>query len=134
VENKEAQFRKEMSACGAHLRDLKRLRALSEAQNVPLRPLKPGEDYRALFGAKDAMRTRQAVISAMLAAAELYGSDGSGMVLEEDGTYRAHRDPGNFVLETGADLVTRPVPARPLPVTDQWFENVWREYRERMKL
>ena len=130
--DREAEFRREMSACGAHLRDPDRLRVLAEAQDIPLRPLEAGEDWKRLTGCRDAMVTRKAVISAMLAAAEMFGSEGSGMVLEKDGSFRPHRDGGNMALETGPDFVTRAVPARPLPHPDQWFENVWREYRERM--
>ncbi len=131
-EDREAFFRRSMSACGAHLRSEKRLMALFEAQDIPLRRMEAGEDIRYLAGIRDAMITRRAVISAMLAAARIYGSDGSGMVLEDDGTFRPHRQAENAVLETGADFVTRAVPARPIPRTEQWFENVWRDYRSRM--
>ena len=56
---------------------------------------------------RDVLFTQQSVLSAMIFAL---------------------RDRGPGVVET-KDCVSRRIPARPLPVRDLWFENVWRAYR-----
>ena len=134
------EFRREMSACGAHARDPERLRALDARLEKALRTAKGpfGEipdDLEARIRLRDQRVTQRAVISAMLAAGELYGSTGAGLMLGEDDTPLPHREPAeNLVLYTqrrGEEYPTAPEPARPLPEGEQWFETAWKAYRER---
>ena len=142
-----------MSAHGAHLRDLDALAALdarlagllaqvpAQTQDAP--DVLP-EDFLDRAKLRDQLLTQRAVIDAMLCAARVYGSSGAGLVLDAQGepvlpgsamrarAYRAQAE--NLVLTTrlaGGGFATHPEPARPMPVRDLWFEQVWREYRER---
>ena len=135
-----AFFRREMSRCGAHIRDLSSLRELDrqlrktlESAEAPLEELP--SDLEARVRLRDQLVTQRAVISAMLAAAEVYGSTGAGLVSDGKGGYLPHREPGkNLVLYTqmeGGEFVTEAEPARPIPEGEQWFETVWKKYRKR---
>ena len=62
------------------------------------------------------------------------GSRGSAAITDEEGRFLP--EDLSFrkkVLETVLDngtVTSRFVPVRPLPETDGWFENIWREFRE----
>ena len=102
-------------------------------------------ELRWLFKLSDMLETQKAVLSSMLAAARTFGSRGSALVLDPAGEsleglltdYRfvpGRTSEENLVLYTektrrGYRTVTEP--ARPIPEPDNWFENVWREFRER---
>lgn len=102
-------------------------------------------ELRWLFKLSDMLETQKAVLSSMLAAARTFGSRGSALVLDPAGEgleglladYRfvpGRTSEENLVLYTektrrGYRTVTEP--ARPIPGPDNWFENVWREFRER---
>ena len=135
-----AAFRAEMSLCGAHSRNMKELhsldvrlkQALSSAETpfdcVP-------EDMESRLRLRDQLVTQRAVISAMIAAAGIYGSTGAGLALGEDGNILPHTDrEENLVLvtqKTGKGFDTLAERARPMPEGEQWFETAWRKFRER---
>lgn len=107
-----------------------------------LRWMHPAE-LRWFLKISDMMETQKALISAMTAAAETFGSRGSALVLDPAGetlpgalsayAFRPVRETENLVLYTeltdaGYRSYTEPV--RPIPSVDNWFENVWKRYRE----
>ncbi len=58
------------------------------------------------------------------------GSRGSALVLRDGAVQPENPEFRNQVLET-THLEHRWVPVRPLPETDGWFENIWRDWREK---
>ncbi|MCR4622621.1 MAG: FAD-binding protein [Clostridiales bacterium] len=132
-------FRREMSLRGAHLRDICALRALDaklesvlEAAKKPFDSLP--DDMEARIRLRDQLVIQRAVISAMVKAAQVYGSTGAGLALDAEGRPLPHAEKSeNLVLYTeksGDGYTTSAEPARPIPKGEQWFENVWKKYRE----
>lgn len=84
-----------------------------------------------LYKNYDIILTQIAVLSAMLFSAEHVGSRGGALVeaaLKKDNdAYMDH------VVVTRGD-VSHFEPVRPLPVCDDWFETVWREYESERKI
>lgn len=99
----------------------------------------------ALEKARDALISQRAVLSAMLLSAKEHGSHGSALVLDSAGElpfpalegyrYRPKTDRSmDEVLCTqaaGHAPASTLLPARPMPVADDWFETEWAKYRER---
>ncbi|MDR2656833.1 MAG: FAD-binding protein [Oscillospiraceae bacterium] len=143
------QLQSRMSAVGAHLRDIDGLRALREDAktlrrsakyyDVNDRELTTRSDLAAQIKLNDMLITLDAVIDAMLFAADFYGSTGAGLVADKRGGYLPHRDEQpNCVIETKrADagepgeirFASRAVPVREFPRRDLWFESVWKTFR-----
>ena len=87
--------------------------------------------------------TQIAVLHAMEVAAELFGSYGGALVLAEGTQYPlpapAHWQimphipcPDNVWIETTvtpSGVTSRTQPVRPIPFPDDWFENVWADFR-----
>ncbi|NLZ90013.1 MAG: FAD-binding protein [Clostridiales bacterium] len=131
-----ARFQAEMSRHAAHLRDLNGMVRLAgevaEALDAYERQVRPeGRDglYHYLK-TRDMLRTQSAMLSAMIESAQRYGTRGAALV---DGA--ESRDPGaNLLLETrleNGSFVSSFRPAKPIPKSDLWFENVWRQWRAR---
>ena len=134
-------FRAKMSRCGAHSRDLDALKELdvqlAQALNAAKAPFDAiPRDMEARIRLRDQLVTQRAVISAMLKAADTYGSTGAGLALDGEGKPLPHIDRGeNLVLytrRTGEEYPTVAEPARPLPEGEQWFEKAWKRFRERV--
>ncbi len=135
-----AAFREAMSRYGAHSRDISALEALDARLRQTLKAAdKPfdclPEDMEARLRLKDQLVTQRAVISAMTAAAQVYGSTGAGLVLDAESRPLPHIEhEENLVLYTrmtDGGFATAAAPARPIPRGEQWFETVWKKFRAR---
>lgn len=139
-----------MSASAAHVRDLSAMNETarmirSRIQEDGVRLCNESELPR-YYQYRDTLITQYAMLSAMAASAERCGSRASALVLDEKGVeppvlrgqYRmrpARRAAANEALisQLGPDGEVRShfEPVTPIPQRDEWFENVWRGYRER---
>lgn len=140
-----------MSASAAHIRNVDALDAMrSDIQGMLRRfweeyvPAAPG-GLAQMLKTRDLLITQAAVLSAMALSARTWGSRGSGLVTEQnhasnskplsDFQHRAvsnigtHQAIETMWQENGAHSTI--VPVRPIPKRDDWFENVWRDYRVR---
>lgn len=140
-----------MSRSAAHIRSLSEL---SDFYADTLEELKNFWENLRLCGCqelphalrnRDILITRAAVLSAMCLMHEKAKSIGAGMLCSADGAalpgapdgYRMQPGEGDFSgLHTSVSMEKDGVsacltPVRPIPQTDDWFENVWREYRQR---
>ncbi|MGO5095751.1 FAD-binding protein [Agathobaculum sp. LCP25S3_E8] len=145
------EMQQRMSAQAAHIRDLTALKTLETTLDTVLQSFFTDYKLAAVGGLAQMLRTRdvllsqRAVVSAMRLAAEKWGSRGSGLVLDPDGTdcgsgltgyrYRAPQSAGmdkQLITEMKADGISSSfTPIRPIPVRDDWFETVWSGYRAR---
>ena len=92
------------------------------------------------------LATQRAMLSAMELTGAACGSRGSALLATQEGAplpgLGIHYQPGDNShrgdwVETRlspAGASSQFVPVRPLPKTDDWFENVWKEYRQRKHL
>ena len=90
--------------------------------------------------------TQRAMLSAMELTGAACGSRGSALLATQEGAplpgvgirYQpgdtSHRGDWVETRLSPAGANSRFVPVRPLPKTDDWFENVWKEYRQRKHL
>lgn len=140
-----------MSASAAHIRNVDALDAMRfDIQGMLRRfweeyvPAAPG-GLAQMLKTRDLLITQAAVLSAMSLSARTWGSRGSGLVTEQnfssnskplsDFQRRAVSNIGTHQAietvwqENGAHSAI--VPVRPIPKRDDWFENVWRDYRVR---
>jgi len=140
-----------MSSFASHIRDTAKMAELRNeiASMIPTFfdkvSISSREGLSDAFKARDALITSSAVLSAMLISADQFGSRGSAIVLDENGTvpsyspeyytFKAENTDGRKYVTTteltsdGFKSYTEPV--RPMPESGGWFENVWREYNER---
>lgn len=92
----------------------------------------------ALFRFRDALATRVMLLSAMLAYAESGGGNrGSAVYINSTGKPTETDILSGFVQLTdwnGGNPVCITRPVKPIPVEDDFFENVWRKFREEYKL
>lgn len=151
------QAQQAMSAAAAHVRSVQAMEELSQQVSRQLadfyddtRLSTPFELPLALKN-RDMFLTQQAVLSAMIFTARHCRSRGSALVLGEEGESvgqgllregcglestrflpgnGAHREDWMETVWSSEGAVTQPVPVRPLPRTDDWFETTWREYDE----
>ncbi len=151
------QAQQAMSAAAAHVRSVQAMEELSHQVSHQLadfyddtRLSTPFELPLALKN-RDMLLTQQAVLSAMIFTARHCRSRGSALVLGEEGESvgqgllregcglestrflpgnGAHREDWMETVWSLEEAVTQPVPVRPLPRTDDWFETTWREYDE----
>lgn len=148
---------KRMSAYASHIRDLKEIGETDEFISGGLESFAGTvgiggvDDIPGLFKARDILIAQRAVLSAIGKSAAEIGSRGSALVLgraASDGKGSGAVEPAQAPSSNGAGafddrlIITRSCrggfasefrPVRPIPVRDGWFENVWREYRERIK-
>lgn len=139
-----------MSRCAAHVRSESEMLSALEIIQARL-----SEDGAVLHSAnqlsryyqyRDMLFTQSAMLSAMIASAKHFGSRGSALVLDSEGKLPSPLLPGYRMRPTidqpcNCALITKMLPdgtchsewkeVSPIPVRDQWFENVWRGYRER---
>ena len=145
------EMQQRMSAQAAHIRDLTALETLKTTLDTVLQSFFTDYKLVAAGGLAQMLRTRdvllsqRAIVSAMRLAAREWGSRGSGLVLDPDGTdcgggltgyrYRVPQSAGmdkQLITEMKADgIFSSFAPIRPIPVRDDWFENVWSGYRAR---
>lgn len=138
-------FQKEMSRCAGHIRTVDGMNHLLEevARQLGKFNLQQKATPRSLsqlFRNRDILLTQGAVLSAMLFTAENMRSRGSGLVVDPGGQATGIEgirflppDPGagNGYVATafdGKEWVSCWKPVREMPVTDTWFETVWRDY------
>ncbi|MCI8442786.1 MAG: FAD-binding protein [Provencibacterium sp.] len=151
VRSSRSRGQERMSRSAAHIRSLSEL---SDFYADTLEELKNFWENLRLCGCqelphalrnRDILITRAAVLSAMCLMHEKAKSIGAGMLCSADGAalpgapdgYRMQPGEGDFSgLHTSVSMEKDGVsacltPVRPIPQTDDWFENVWREYRQR---
>ena len=146
------KYQREMSRYAAQFRypeEIARLRRELEGQRAGFfrqAAISGPEEFGYLLRNYDILVTQLAILSAMETSCAAAGSRGSALVLDGEGVPVWEGLPGlrcrpeaperaGHILETrltadGFRSAFRP--ARPLPHPDDWFENVWRDYRARM--
>ena len=106
--------------------------------------LRAGESMVAYLKSRDAIYTAGAVVDAMLYACVNAGSRGGAIYAHEITSYKDGRVCIETIPEkpemreeivlstyTEGDFTTDSRKRKPIPKADDWFENVWRDYRER---
>lgn len=151
IRQNRTEMQVKMSSFAAHIRDPEKINKMQRDLETALAALfgsacaDNANELAELLRNQDILQTQRAVLSAMKLAADKYGSRGSAMVLDPEGIppgvglagfryCRRKPDDENLVLETclcGGEFVSQFIPVRPLPVSDDWFENVWNSYRVR---
>ena len=88
----------------------------------------------ALFRFRDALVTRIMLYSAMLAYAQSGGADRGSAIYKNAPADRAGAEAFSALVQTtdwnGGDPVSSFRPVKPIPAEDDFFENVWRRFRE----
>jgi len=132
------ELRSEMSCAGAHMRDLAALDTLEKRLENSMNG--QGAVTEASIRLHDQMITQRALISAIRCAADIYGSTGAGLVLDENGALpihalglraREHQTPDVNQVICTEGFTSFAVPARPIPQGEHVFENAWRQFRQR---
>lgn len=151
-------FQNSMSLWAGHIRSLSEMRTLADRVGKALEcfweetVVEGPNDFPAALKNRDMLLTQLAMLSAMDLTWNACGSRGSALAADPEGErisapgfkgeqelkdfrYRpgngAHRGEWVKTVWGKEGFASRFVPVRPLPRTDDWFENVWREYRER---
>jgi succinate dehydrogenase/fumarate reductase flavoprotein subunit len=145
-----AQAQRRMSDCAAAIRQPELLSSALENTKVQLAQLdtqvgvESGQRLYLHYKLRDILWTQQAVLTAMAHYAKTAGcTRGSSLYFDKSGalrpgleeSFRFTADSGNTrdqIQETlwdGSDFICRWRPVRPIPQEDDFFENVWREYR-----
>ena len=124
-----------MSRCAAYIRDLPAMQALRDqlAATLPgvlIAPIDAPADAAILHKNHDLLVTQLAVLDAMIFSAQHIGTRGAGLVVDGQDGRQSH---WNEVITTDA-TGSRFTPIRPMPELDDWFENVWNAYNQRMNL
>lgn len=151
VQERYRWLRSNMSSRAAHIRradDLDRLekeiRYIRE-NYYSLTKTDRWEDMVQLEKVRDMYLTAEAVVSAMRQSAEKAGSRGSALVLQDGGiavgdclpeiAYRPEdlqwRSQTAITAKENSAFLTQWRPVRPIPQENDWFEQVWNEYRQR---
>lgn len=137
-----------MSRNAAHIRNIDKLEQTSRTILALFHQLFAAtgdvqkQELPLFFKYRDSLITQSAVLSAMKLASTDIGSRGSGLVLSKDGMQVSEELPEYDYMPTidGSDkvLITRAgehdfssdfVNRRPIPKRQEWFENVWNEYK-----
>lgn len=146
-----ATMRRKMSDHAALLREPETVRALSAEARAALADFAESYTPRSAGGlihllkTRDMLLTQSAMLSAIERSAAQNGSRGAGLVLSPGGEQVSSGLPGycfvpeqtgeNQLLQTDYDENTGVsssfAPVRPYPAAQDWFETVWRDYRER---
>ena len=104
------------------------------------------QELPAALKNREMLLTQRAMLSAMELTGAACGSRGSALLATQEGAplpgvgirYQpgdnSHRGDWVETRLSPAGASSRFVPVRPLPKTDDWFENVWKEYRQRKHL
>ncbi len=139
-------FAEKMSAAGAHLRDSVLLNSLKAELSEQIKALDfDGElspaDLPAWFKLKDRLTTQVAVIDSILYAGENIGSRGGSVFFSVKPQLESAEDiqkiPVKYDAAGDAKILCYQKDkgcyfkdVRPIPETDNWFENVWNEYKK----
>lgn len=98
-------------------------------------------EIRELFKNLDMLLSQCAVSSAMVCEAEECGSRGSGLVTKNGEIVGEKSGSGDYVFaqypvfdDGKLSFENKKEPCRPIPERDNWFENIWREYRKRKNI
>ena len=132
-------LQKRMTECAGHLRNKESLsRAVTEAEQmfkeVSEQGYKSDFPHQALITFHLVLAHYVYLKSILFQVESAVGSRGSGAVTDEKGNFM--KEDISFrekVLETvweNGKVSSSFVPRRPLPETDGWFENIWKDYRE----
>lgn len=143
---------KQMSLHAAHIRNLDemiRLRKMLHEQLSKTNEAYPANaaQLRRFCKYRDMLIVQLAMVDAMYTAGSRFGSRGSALILKPDGEmvldglsdYRfcpLLDTAKDVVVETSfqhGDVRTIFQQSRPLPSGDDWFENVWNDYKRRTK-
>ena len=156
VREQRERFQRAMSESAAYLRGSAMAALQGEAEAELARfwetaRFSARREAAALLKNRDMLLTQAAVLSAMELAREAFGSRGSGLCLADPGeaagapvsgswpALRALPRRGqkeNLCVRTRTEqgrALSGLRPARPIPESDQWFERVWRGWREAWK-
>lgn len=145
---------KRMSEYAAHLRYPEKLSSLADDFKGELESfwestvISSCNDIPYAFKSFDTLITQLALLDAMACCLEKAGSRGSGLLACENGDLIIDSLPnlryqqGNAeydcrLIETefeNGSFISRWKQVRPLPKTDDWFENVWNEYNKARKI
>lgn len=135
----------EMSGYAANIRIPYELERMAKDFPLTAASLKKTGGALAYLKSRDAIVTAGAVADAMLYACRNMGSRGGAIYAEAMPEYkngelkvaavperRETREEIVVTKQTNRGFETSSRRRRPVPETDDWFENVWREYRERL--
>ncbi len=151
IEDLIATSQRKMSDCAAAIRDKSQMKVLLNENDEKLACLcenvsvEDKKDLYLYFKLKDILITQSAVLTAFIDYAQSVGDTrGSSLYCEENGDLRAgleelfrfieekgtarNRVQETVMSENGFKCLWRPV--RPIPQNDDFFENIWRQYRE----
>ena len=146
------RFQQAMSQQAGHMRSLPGMEQLAAQVEETLAGFwqrtavsRPQELPSALKNL-EMLLTQRAMLSAMELTGAACGSRGSALLATQEGAplpgvgirYQpgdnSHRGDWVETRLSPAGASSQFVPVRPLPKTDDWFENVWKEYRQRKHL
>ncbi len=131
--------RRQMTSYAAHIRELEYLDVLADDcargadEIVTSVSLSSPEELCDLVKARDTLITQYAVVHAIKAASTC-GSYGGALLRDGENTIPADASWDNYKLITyfeDGDFISKAEKLSPIPQPDNWFENVWREYRNR---
>lgn len=127
-----------MSACAGAVRQPDAIRALLTDTSSLLQNFEQTAHYREkselglLFRVRDALITRQAMLTAMLDYVSHGGGNrGSAIYAPEPQNTADLTSQVQEVRMTENSVVCSWRPVKPIPEEDDFFENVWREYRQK---
>ncbi len=139
-------FAEKMSAAGAHLRDSALLNSLKDELSEQIKALDFGgeispADLPSWFKLKDRLTTQVAVIDSIIYAGENIGSRGGSVFFSEKPQLESAEDiqkiPVKYDVAGDSKILCYQKDkgcyfkdVRPIPETDNWFENVWNEYKK----
>jgi succinate dehydrogenase/fumarate reductase flavoprotein subunit len=154
IRQQRIEMQKKMSLAAAHIRDTEKIKQLSHELKEKLDGIYDNasvtapRELPALMKNRDIFITQLAVLSSMLKSSLEVGSRGSALVLSEEGeTISPKLESFKYVpmikqeynnvlttVKTEDGFVSYFEPVREMPKSDDWFENVWREYRNRTSI
>ncbi|MCQ2379740.1 MAG: FAD-binding protein [Victivallaceae bacterium] len=146
-----AEFQSRMSTFGSHIRDRRKIEgAAKDAWNQYRRLVADGAAGKTVRETAEIFRNQQLCYAhaVYLDAIKFQmesgvGSRGSAMVVDPNGTaihpklgpeWRFQKEDASFrekQLITVAEKGSRWIPCRPIPESDDWFENVWADFRNK---
>lgn len=147
------QMQKKMSLYAAHIRNVEKMSdfatELEDKLDSIYEDAKITSPYELpmLMKNRDIFITQLAVLSAMEKAANEFGSRGSALIMQPGGEVVSEKlasftfcpliqKEGNYLVATqkdGTKFKSYLETVREIPKRDNWFENVWNEYRRRTK-
>ncbi|MDR3313926.1 MAG: FAD-binding protein [Oscillospiraceae bacterium] len=142
-----------MSACASHLRHLGQMRPLLAALQDQLAhfteetQIAGNQDIPQALKSRELLIAQIALLSAMLELLPVTGSRGGAVVVDDAGEQVSDALPDLRILPPKADcsgqvfrtnytpagITHQFAPVRPIPEDDNWFENVWNDYKTRVR-